>query len=96
MGMPISLAIFDASFVVLIFFASLLPKIGRLYSWASFSALLLLPNAKIDFEEGPINFTSCLISISANLSFSLKKPYPGCTASALVILIALMIFGILR
>ena len=76
-GIPISLAIFKASFVSLIFLASLFPKIGRLYSSAILSALLLFPKAKMDFEEGPINFTSCLPSISANLSFSLKKPYPG-------------------
>jgi len=37
----------------------------------------LLPIAKIAFDGGPIKVIPSLSHFSTNLSFSLKKPYPG-------------------
>ena len=72
------------------------PKIGILYFLANLRALFLLPNERIDFALGPINLTFYFSKISANFSLSLRKPYPGCTASAPVIFIALSMLGIFR
>ena len=70
-GIPISLAIFLASLVLFKFLDFLLPKIGNLKSLANFKALLLLPNSKIDLEEGPINFTLCELNIFEKIVFEI-------------------------
>ena len=43
-----------------------------------------------------MNSIPCASTISANLAFSDKNPYPGCTASALVISQAAIIAGMFR
>ena len=45
----------------------------------------LSPRRAIALDGGPMKVRPQLSQIEAKLAFSLKKPYPGCTASAPVI-----------
>ena len=55
---------------------------GKPFFLAILLASILSPIFEIISALGPINFIPCLFTISENLAFSDKKPYPGCIASA--------------
>mmetsp|Transcript_7457 Transcript_7457/g.11041 ORF Transcript_7457/g.11041 Transcript_7457/m.11041 type:complete len:240 (-) Transcript_7457:22-741(-) len=56
---------------------------------------ILSPIALIAFVGGPTNVSPSSATLSANSLFSLKNPYPGCTASAPLSFITEMIFSML-
>ena len=59
-------------------------------------AVILSPMLLIISGVGPINLIPWSAHICANFAFSAKKPYPGCTASALVISQAAITCGIFK
>ena len=69
---------------------------GKPYFFAIFFASILSPIILMSFEEGPINFILFSSSMLEKLKFSDKNPYPGWTASELVISIADNIAGMFK
>ena len=61
---------------------------------ASFLLVILSPIASIAPEGGPMKTTPSASSAAAKARFSLRNPYPGCTASAPVSRTAAMILSI--
>jgi hypothetical protein len=51
---------------------------------ATCRAFILSPKASSVSGKGPMNVTPSAATARANALFSLRNPYPGCTASALV------------
>ena len=64
--------------------------------WANFFDLILSPMLSIAFAGGPIKVTPSTLRASANILFSERNPYPGCTASAPVLRTASITFSITR
>ncbi|CAB5006312.1 unannotated protein [freshwater metagenome] len=56
----------------------------------------LSPISSIASGGGPMNATPIAVMARAKSGFSLKKPYPGCTASAPLSVMAFKIASVLR
>ena len=69
---------------------------GTLFSIIVFLAVALSPILRIDSADGPINLIPCFVQMSTKSALSDINPYPGCIASAPVIIAVDIIAGILK